>query len=141
MNRTIDVTYTGSDEPFVDRIYHSGLTFMPGQTRPVPLALAQRLLRHSDVFGEAAPGKAAPAKAPGMPDDTAQQLADAAAANARRQAAQDNHFDLLQQVERMDKAALRDFAKVNFRQELAPQWGVEKMRDRVRGMIDQFGAP
>ncbi len=141
MTSTIDVTYTGSEEPFVDRIYHSGLNFMPGQTRAVPLALAQRFLRHSDVFSEGKADKAKPAKKAEQPDDTTQQLADAAAADAKRQEAENNRFDLLQQVERMDKAALRDFAKVHYQQELAPQLGVEKMRDRVRGFIDQFGTP
>ena len=53
----VAVTYTGTDDPFKDRIYRSGLTFAPGQTRLVPATLAQRFLRHSDVFKEGAAGE------------------------------------------------------------------------------------
>ena len=35
----VAVTYTGTDDPFTDRIYRSGLTFAPGQTRMVPATL------------------------------------------------------------------------------------------------------
>ena len=58
----VAVTYTGTDDPFKDRIYRSGLTFAPGQTRMVPATLAQRFLRHSDVFKEGAAGEAKKAK-------------------------------------------------------------------------------
>lgn len=147
MTQTTDVTYTGTEDPFVDRIYHSGLTFTPGQTRPVPLAIAQRLLRHADVFQESAavaekPKAAKPAKPSQEPpvDDTAQQLTQADADAQKRLEAENHRFDLLQQVERMDKTALRDFAKVNYRQDIHPNTGLEKARDMVRGFIDQFGA-
>ena len=52
MNQSTDVavTYTGTDDPYKDRIYRSGLTFTPGQTRVMPAPLAARFLRHSDVF-------------------------------------------------------------------------------------------
>ena len=49
-SQDVAVTYTGTDNPFKDRIYRSGLTFTPGQTRLVPATLAQRFLRHTDVF-------------------------------------------------------------------------------------------
>ncbi|WP_423454273.1 hypothetical protein [Ottowia sp. VDI28] len=46
----VPVTYSGREDPFVDRIYRTGLTFTPGQTRVLPGALAARFLRHADVF-------------------------------------------------------------------------------------------
>ena len=71
----VAVTYTGTDDPFKDRIYRSGLTFAPGQTRLVPATLAQRFLRHSDVFKEGAAGEAKKAKqAQAEQDDTKQVL-------------------------------------------------------------------
>ena len=74
----VAVTYTGTDDPFKDRIYRSGLTFAPGQTRLVPATLAQRFLRHSDVFKEGAAGEAKAAKkaeqAQAEQDDTKQVL-------------------------------------------------------------------
>ena len=140
MTQHIDVTYTGNDEPFVDRIYHSGLTFTKGQTRSVPMALAHRFLRHADVFREGK-AEAKPAKKQEPQDDTAQQLDAAAKSEAERKAAEDNRFDVLQQIERMDAKALRDFAKVNFKQDIHHKVGLEKARDMVRGFVDQFGMP
>lgn len=136
MTQNINVTYIGSDEPFVDRIYHSKLTFEHGQTRSIPAALAHRFLRHTDSFKE---GKAAKKQDP--QDDTAQKLEEAAKADAERQDAENNRFDVLQQIERMDAAALRDFAKVNFKQDIHHKVGLEKARDMVRGFVDQFGMP
>lgn len=46
----VGVTYTGTEKPFKDRVYKSGLTFSPGQSRVLPHALAARFLRHTDVF-------------------------------------------------------------------------------------------
>ena len=46
----VSVTYTGREDPFIDRIYRTGLTFTPGQTRVMPAPLAARFLRHEDVF-------------------------------------------------------------------------------------------
>lgn len=143
MTQNIDVTYTGSDEPFVDRIYHSGLTFSNGQTRSVPAALAHRFLRHADVFQQGKQGntKAAGTEENQEQDDTAQQLETSAKAEADRKDAENKRFEVLQQIDRMDKEALRDFAKVNFKQDIHHKVGLEKARDMVRGFVDQFGMP
>lgn len=152
MTTTIAVTYTGSDDPFVDRIYHSGLTFANGQTRQLPVALAHRFLRHSDVFKEASeevekPKESAKKKGESnagvlkKDDDTQSQLDAAASADKKREEQENARFDLLQQVERMDKTGLRDLAKVNWGQNIHHSTSLENMRDIVRGFIDQFGTP
>lgn len=142
----IDVTYTGSETPFVDRIYHTGLSFEPGQTRALPAAIAHRFLRHIDVFqeGEQAkePKAAKASKAVEKPvDNTAAQLAEGQKANDKRMEQENARFELLQQVERMDRDSLRAMAKVNWGQTIHPKTGVEKVRDMVRGFIDQYGTP
>lgn len=161
------VTYTGKETPFVDRIYRSRLTFKPGQTRALPALLAAKLLRHTDVFQvynepapEAVPALAAAAATPPAAategvkldqqppvegdkpsvDDTAKLLEDAKKAEDQQRQQEDARFTLLQQIDKMDKQALRDWTKQTYNQDMPPQLGLEKMRDRVRGFIDQFGA-
>lgn len=160
------VTYTGQEKPFVDRIYRSRLTFNHGQTRLLPALLAAKLLRHSDVFEvyverapETAPVPAAvtptPAATegdqaatqppvdpvPAVPvDDTALQLEAAKKVEDDQRQQEDARFMLLQQIDKMDKQALRDWTKQTYQQDLPGNLGLDKMRDRVRGFIDQFGA-
>ena len=157
------VTYTGKETPFVDRIYRSRLTFHPGQTRALPALLAAKLLRHADVFQVYVEPEAVPALAAVTPpaastesvkldhqppidadkppvDDTATLLDDAKKAEDLQRQQEDARFTLLQQIDKMDKQALRDWTKQTYQQDLPPQLGLEKMRDRVRGFIDQFGA-
>lgn len=144
----IGVTYTGTEEPFVDRIYRSRLTFMPGQSRELPPELATKFLLHADVFerSEAGEPKAKSAdkgakKASEPKDDTQEKLEAAKKAEDERRQKENQRFELHQQIDKMDKPALRDWAKEKFRQDLPGNLGVEKMRDRVKGFVDQFGAP
>lgn len=144
--QTQAVTYTGNDTPFIDRIYRSRLTFNPGQTRAVPIALAARFLRHSDIFraADAEGGATAPAaeQAPAPPpDDTAAQLEAAQKAEDDRRLQEEARFNVLQQIEKMDKQALRDWAQQSYRQDLPGNLGLDKMRERVRGFVDQYGLP
>lgn len=144
--QTQAVTYIGNDTPFIDRIYRSRLTFDPGQTRAVPIALAARFMRHSDIFRAAdAEGETtvpADEQAPAQqPDDTAAQLEAAQKAEDDRRLQEEARFNVLQQIEKMDKQALRDWAQQSYRQDLPGNLGLDKMRDRVRGFVDQFGVP
>ncbi len=145
------VTYTGRETPFVDRIYRSKLTFNPGQTRLLPALLAAKLLRHAEFTPFVEPGTESVADAkkaedlqlqekPVTQDDTATLLDDAKKAEDLQRQQEDARFTLLQQIDKMDKQALRDWTKQTYQQDLPPQLGLEKMRDRVRDFIDQFGA-
>jgi hypothetical protein len=93
----VSVTYTGRDDPFIDRLYRSGLTFAHGQSRVVPPTLAERFLRHTDVFvrtktaeelgREAAAAQAAAAQAQAEAEEQKrQQQANADAARAAQDA-------------------------------------------------------
>lgn len=150
--QTQAVTYTGNDTPFIDRIYRSRLTFDPGQTRAVPLALAARFLRHSDIFraadaegvttAAAVPEAPEAGQAPAqLPDDTAALLEAAQKAEEERRLQEEARFNVLQQIEKMDKQALRDWTQQNYRQDLPGNLGLDKMRERVRGFVDQYGMP
>lgn len=138
----VAVTYTGTDDPFKDRIYRSGLTFAPGQTRLVPATLAQRFLRHSDVFKEGAAGEAKVAKkAKAEQDDTKQVLEQQQQEQEEQRQQEDARFALLDQLDSMDKPGLIAWAKDNYKQSIPGNLGIEKVRERAKGFIDQYGAP
>lgn len=138
----VAVTYTGTDDPFKDRIYRSGLTFAPGQTRLVPATLAQRFLRHSDVFKEGAAGEAKVAKkAKAEQDDTKQVLEQQQQEQEEQRQQEDARFALLDQLDSMDKPSLIAWAKDNYKQSIPGNLGIEKVRERAKGFIDQYGSP
>ena len=135
----IGVTYTGSEDPFVDRIDRSRLTFEHGQTRELPPELAAKFLQHADVFQAAGEAKAKkPAKSK---DDTQEQLEAAEKAEGERREQENTRFEVHQQIDKMDKAAMRDFAKTNFKVEFPGALGEARMRDQVKGLVDQYGMP
>ena len=141
----VAVTYIGNDDPFKDRLYRSGLTFARGETRLVPEPLAARFLQHTDVFkgansveAEAATQQGEPAK---QADDTLQQLADAKKKEDEQREQDDARFALLDSIESMDKQSLLVFAADKFSQKLHPNTGEAKLRDMVKGFVDQYGMP
>ena len=135
----VGVTYTGREDPFVDRIYRSRLTFERGQTRELPPELAAKFLQHADVFQAAGEAKAKkPAKSK---DDTQEQLEAAEKAESERREQENTRFEVHQQIDKMDKAAMRDFAKTNFKVDFPGALGEAKMREQVKGLVDQYGTP
>lgn len=132
------VTYTGNETPFVDRLYGSRLSFEPGQTRAVPHELAERLLRHADVFKAA---DQAPAAAEKPVDDTQALLEQAKLEEQAKRDEQNQRHDLVDQVNAMDKEALQTWAKDKFGEVVPKTLSLNNMRDRVIGLIDQYGVP
>lgn len=147
MSQTQDVavTYIGNDDPFKDRLYRSGLTFARGQTRLVPATLAARFLQHADVFkgADAVATDEDPEQRdePKQTDDTQQQLDEAKKREDEQREQDDARFALLDSIESMDKQALLVFAAEKFGQKLHPNTGEAKLRDMVKGFVDQYGMP
>lgn len=156
----VAVTYTGSEDPFKDRIYRSGLTFTPGQTRLVPATLAQRFLRHSDVFaeGEATKAKAFKSEAPTepvktepaepaqttqteKPDDTKQLLEQQQQKQNEQRLQEDARFALIDTIESMDRKGLIEWAELHYKQKIPGNVSADKARDMAKGFIDQYGMP
>lgn len=133
----VAVTYTGTDDPFKDRIYRSGLTFAPGQTRLVPATLAQRFLRHSDVFSA---GEAKAAKKTEQ-DDTKQVLEQQQQEHDEQRQQEDARFALIDSIESMDRKAVIEWAHQHYKQKIHPNTSVEKAREMAKGFIDQYGMP
>lgn len=146
----VAVTYTGNDNPFKDRIYRSGLTFTPGQTRLVPATLAQRFLRHSDVFKEGAAGEAKAAKKAEQTqteqtqteqDDTKQVLQQQQQEQDDQRQQEDARFALLDSIDRMDRKAVIDWAEQHYKQKIPGNVSVAAAREQAKGFIDQYGMP
>ena len=136
----VAVTFIGREENFVERNYGSGLTFGKGETRVLPDELASKLLRHADVFEPGDAAKATKAKEPKpQADDTTEQL-DKSEALKREQEAQNNERqNVVDQVNLMDKDALKEYAHVKYGQPLPKTMSVDNMRAKVVGFIDQYG--
>lgn len=133
----VAVTYTGREDPFIERNYGSGLAFEQGQTRVVPEELAAKLLRHADVF---ATGDVASVKEEvSTGDDTEESLKRADAAKKNLEALENQRQDVVDRVSVMDKEALKEFAKTKYGQPIPKTMSVENMRAKVIGFIDQFG--
>lgn len=144
-SKDVAVTYTGTDDPFKDRIYRSGLTFTPGQTRLVPVTLAQRFLRHSDVFKEGAAGEAKAAKKAEQTlteqDDTKQVLQQQQQEQDDQRQQEDARFALLDSIDRMDRKAVIDWAEQHYKQKIPGNVSVAAAREQAKGFIDQYGMP
>ena len=151
MNQALNVavTYTGKDDPFKDRIYRSGLTFTPGQTREVPVTLAERFLRHKDVFQRADVAKVAPAKAAKAApdvvhkpvDDTTELLDQAQKEQDQQRDLDAGRFALIDQIEAMDRKAVIEWAQDHYKQKIPGNVSVAAARDMAKGFIDQYGMP
>ena len=136
----VAVTYTGTDDPFKDRICRSGLTFAPGQTRMVPATLAQRFLRHSDVFKEGAAGEAKAAKKAEQ-DDTKLVLEQQQQEHDEQRQQEDARFALIDSIESMDRKSVIEWAHQHYKQKIHHNTSVEKAREMAKGFIDQYGMP
>jgi hypothetical protein len=129
----IAVTYIHARESYTDYTYGTGLTFTKGQTRSLPGELAQKFLRHADLF---ALGDACDVGA----DDTHDKLAGANSGKNEQRDEVSRLQDLRDQVNIMNKTELQAYATNNYRMPLPPRASVAEMRTSVIGLIDQYGA-
>ncbi|WP_114969374.1 RyR domain-containing protein [Rhodoferax ferrireducens] len=137
----IGVTYIHHRDEWADKVYGTGLTFVKGQTRYLPLEVALKLLRHQDLF-EKNKGQA-PAATSGEPaadDGTTASLAQSSKEQAQLQADQHALMDLHDSVNQMGKDELAQYAMTNFKQTLDKRQKVGEMRAQVNQFLDQFGA-
>ncbi|NDZ11490.1 hypothetical protein C7T35_01410 [Variovorax sp. WS11] len=119
----VGVKYVGRRDPHADTLYGSG-SWAKNQVKAVTAALARQLLKHADVFIEVPLPAAASTvvqqrKAGETQDDLSQELRD--------------------QVQNMDKAALRDLAMSQFRMKIDGRLSLADTRAQVVQLIDQFG--
>lgn len=150
----VSIKYIGKREPWHDRLYRTGLVFDCNQVRTIPWDMARKFLRHEDLFEKVdADAKdesdETPEKPEGdtqddsnqEPDDTQALLDEQEAKNKDKDDEQKELQALYDQVNVMDKDALKDFAQNHYQQNTNNSKSVENIRIDVIGMIDQFGAP
>lgn len=150
----VSVKYIGKREPWHDRLYRTGLVFDCNQVRTIPWDMARKFLRHEDLFEKVDAdakdeGDETPQKPEGdtqddsnqEPDDTQALLDEQEAKNKDKDDEQKELQALYDQVNVMDKDALKDFAQTHYQQNTNNSKSVENIRIDVVGMIDQFGAP
>lgn len=159
--KPIEVKYIGKRQPWFDRLYDTGLSFVCGQSRVLPWDMAPKFLRHSDLFEKVEQSSAKPpadddkkdskppaddknAKDKGdkdeaPKDDTQALLDEQAAKNKEKDDEQAEKQALYDQVANMDKDGLKDFAEINYQQKINKSKSLENLRAEVTGMIDQFG--
>lgn len=150
----VSIKYIGKREPWHDRLYRTGLVFDCNQVRTIPWDMARKFLRHEDLFEKVDAdakdeGDETPQKPEGdtqddsnqEPDDTQALLDEQEAKNKDKDDEQKELQALYDQVNVMDKDALKDFAQTHYQQNTNNSKSVENIRIDVVGMIDQFGAP
>lgn len=137
---TVGVRYIGPKSYWKDKrsLYNSGLDFEYGQAREVPAHLGKSFLRHKDMFELAVDVQD---KEEAQSDDTNALLAEAGKAREKAIDEQQDRLDLFIRVDTMDKSALTDYARVNFKVALDQRKSSATMATEVKGLIDQFGLP
>lgn len=136
----VGVKYIGRSQIWEDPLYQSGLYFSEGQVRYLAPVLAEKFLRHPDVFQRVdADATTEDVSALAAADDTSELLEKSEVKKADEIDELARLIDIKQQVGLMDKDALKHFALLNFKQKLDGREAVESMRTRVGSLIDQFG--
>lgn len=130
------ILYIGT-KPLTDRLYNTGLSFEPMQSRQLPDDTARLFLRHADLFELATLDK--PQSGKQKDDDTQVQLAKQAKKDQQKTKDDNALQDLYVQVSTMDKDALEQFAKDHYQVDLDKRRSLDNLREEVVGLIDQFG--
>ena len=149
--KPVEVKYIGKLQPWFDRLYDTGLSFVCGQSRVLPWDMAPKFLRHADLFEEYqdkpkadeapvddTPDDETPADEAPV-DDTKKLLDEQAEKDKTKNDKQVELQALYDQVANMDKDGLKDFAEINYQQKINKSKSLENLRAEVTGMIDQFG--
>lgn len=150
----VSIKYIGKREPWHDRLYRTGLVFDCNQVRTIPWEMARKFLRHEDLFKKVnddakdKTDKASKKSEADKADDDSQASDDTQALLDKQETKNKDKDDeqrelqaLYDQVNVMDKPALKDFAMTHYQQNTNNSKSVENIRLDVTAMIDQFGAP
>jgi hypothetical protein len=134
----LPVKYVGRRETYREGAYGSKLLFTLNETKMVPLELAKKLLAHPDVYvlGDMQAGEGV-AKQVAEAVDNQQKLE-----KEKADTEQDDLEQARQSISTMNRAAMANYAKVNFNVELDPKkLDVAAMRSEVTTLLDRFGLP
>ena len=142
----VAVQYIGRREEWRDSIYDTGLYFVQNQTRYLPAEVARKLLQHQDQFamGEPEPevemGLAKPKEpANELTDDTLDLLKKAQESKKVEETTLNEVQDAIDSINRMDKAAIVNFAHEKYQQNLNKKSNLDTLRQQATQLVNQFG--
>ena len=124
MNAQTPIKYVGKRPTYIDGMYGTRTAFVQGETVMVDSDIAAKMLRHPDQYAlgktkGAAPAIEKPAEKPVKEDEATQDMRD--------------------QINIMDKDALKQMAWERYQQKFAGNPSVETLRAKVTQLVDQFG--
>lgn len=123
------VRYVGKRDYWEDNLYNTGLSFSTDQERDLPASVAAKLLKHGDLF--LAVGGSVSSE--GDIEIEAQQEA------SKEEDSDVQHYEVLDQIERMDKQALIQFAAERYQVKIDARKGAESVRGEVVELVNKFG--
>lgn len=118
------IQYIGHRPHYREACYGSGIEFEKDQTLLVPSDLANKLLRHPDVYRLGIEPEAKPAI---IPKPNPDRVSDPEIENVR------------DTVKTMDHDALSEFSMTHYRIRIHPKQSVENARRKVLQLIDLYG--
>jgi hypothetical protein len=124
------VRYIGKRATWEDAIYGSWLVFEKGQSRNVPSHLANKFLRHYDIFEKSDES---------VDDDTALILEQSLDKEKQRDEVLEQLLETQMRIEQMDKDSVHDYVLHNYREKMDKRQSIEKMREHAIMLINQFG--
>lgn len=119
------IKYIGKRPEYTDGAYSTKISFAQGETKNVPDDIGMKMLRHPDVYVKG--------------DATEEVEEQPMPVIVKHDDEADKSQEVRDSVNVMDKDSLSNFAKIHFSAELDKRQGVEKLRQKVIGMIDQYG--
>lgn len=130
------IVYVGVRERYVDALYNTRIEFEKGKVALVPSDKARLMLNHPDQYQLAE-----------IKEVTPEQVQDAEKVQTEVKSQEDQKDETQEQLQaakdallQMDVAALRAYAEQNFAgHKINKNFGVEKARQAVINLIDQFG--
>ena len=120
------IRYTGKRAQQRDRLYGTGLVLLPQQVYEVPDEVGRRMLRHQDVYAEAA-------------TDAVVADGDVAAVTTAAPVDEEAEQQMLDALEGMNKPALLAYARDHFGQLLDRRLAVSALRQQVVNLVSRFG--
>ena len=126
---TIAVRYVGRRPVYREGAYGSGIVFTQCETKLVPSDLANKLLRHTDVY---------------VPGSASKDTTIASVPDSVKKTDEQNEEEIMQSlrdsIQTMDKDALETYARTQFKIDIDKRRGLDKLRQQVTQLIDQYGA-
>lgn len=123
------VRYVGKRDYWEDNLYNTGLSFSTDQERSLPASVAAKLLKHGDLF-------LAVGGSVGSEGDIEIEVQQEA---SKEEDSDVQHYEVLDQIERMDKQALIQFAAERYQVKIDARKGAESVRGEVVELVNKFG--